>query len=174
MARHADEVLATFESGTSSDRSVGDAARPVCQSGRQEDVDGSYEAPLNASRKAQARATLKSMMNYGGIRTTEATNGPPVRCSGRRRLKSGTENPMLIKSGIGILFCFHAARCLSRTSFGRYGRFIINPIAALWVGLALIKTRSRLTFVFPYYVLLLLQVWMVFFDDLRSDLHHEA
>lgn len=82
---------------------------------------------------------------------------------------TGAANPVLVKSGLLLVFAYLALVFLPDPVYSIL-RFVINPVALFWIALALPFMSGRLRFAFPFYVLLLLQVWMVISMLLTQDM----
>src|ERR1022692_4658591 len=81
----------------------------------------------------------------------------------------GIEHPALTRSGLGLVYIYLALLFLPDNLYSVL-RFVIHPLAVLWLGIALPKMAGRIRFAFPFYILLLLQVWMVLSMVLTQDI----
>lgn len=72
----------------------------------------------------------------------------------------GVVHPTLLKTGLALAYSFIAMLFLPDNIYSVL-RFVIHPLAVLWLLIAIPKMSGRLRFSFPFYILLLLQVWMV-------------
>ncbi|HLK14973.1 MAG TPA: O-antigen ligase family protein [Fimbriimonadaceae bacterium] len=73
---------------------------------------------------------------------------------------TGIEHPALLQAGLGLVYIFLALLFLPDNLYSVL-RFVIHPLSLVWLAMALPKMSGRIRFAFPFYALLLLQVWMV-------------
>ncbi len=73
---------------------------------------------------------------------------------------AGIEHPALMRSGLGLVYVYLALLFLPDNLYSVL-RFVIHPLSLVWLAMALPKMSGRIRFAFPFYALLLLQVWMV-------------